>query len=461
MHDIRLSEIVAALSHALDLTEGQPAGHAGRTCLIGMRLAGALGLPEPDRAALYYALLLKDSGCSSSAARLSALFGTDDIALKREAKIIDWTRPREVLRYVHRGLGGGSALGRARRTLEVALELARNDGVIDARCERGAQIVRELGFPPAAADAVRALDEHWDGRGKPYGLAGEEIPVLARVACLAQTADVYLAMRGRAAAREMVRGRRGRWFDPRVADAFCAIGDDDPLWEALAEADDPLVVASHDPGDSGETPADERIDAIAEAFAQVVDAKSSYTFNHSLRVAGLAVAAAREMGVDEAALRDMRRAGLLHDIGKLGVSSAILDKPAGLTDAEFAEIRRHPEYGERILERVAVFRPVARMAGMHHERLDGRGYPRGVGGADIPMETRILTVADVYEALTADRPYRAGLAPGRALEIMRADVGPGLCREAMEAHEAALARTDPAAAADLRVAAVPGRGEVV
>lgn len=422
--EVRLAEIVAALSHALDLTDGQPEGHAGRTCLIGMRLAAALGVDEHDQAALYHALLLKDSGCSSSAARLSSLFGADDIALKRTGKLVDWTRPREALAYVYRGLDGGSALDRARRTLEVALDLAKNDGLVDARCERGAQIVHELGFPPAAAEAVRALDEHWDGRGRPRRLKGEEIPLLARIACLGQTADVFLLMRGRDAARDMVRGRRGRWFDPRVADAFLGIGDDDPLWDALDNAADPVVVARHDPHlQADRAPDEERIDAIAEAFAQVVDAKSSHTPNHSLRVSEFAQAIGRQMGYDEDHLRMLRRAGLLHDIGKLGISTAVLDKPGRLTDDEFREIQMHPVYGERILQQVSAFAPIAFLAGAHHERLDGRGYPRGLRAADLTTDARIITVADVYEALTADRPYREGMPTLKALGVMVEQAG--------------------------------------
>lgn len=427
------SEIVAALSHALDLTEGQVEGHAGRTCVLGMRLAEDLGVAPADRAALYYAVLLKDSGCSSSAARMSQIFGADDLALKRAGKLVDWTRPSAALRYVAGSLVEAGGLLNARHTLRVALEFARDEVVVDARCERGAQIVAQLGFPPSAADTVRCLDEHWDGKGRPRRLSGEEIPPLARIACLSQTAEVFVTSLGRDAARRMVRKRRGRWFSPEVADAFLAIPDADPIWEHLAEAHDPGVVARMEPDPEHEEAHDGHLDRIAEAFAQVIDAKSSYTFNHSTAVAEYAVAIGRALGEDDAGLLALRRAGLLHDIGKLGVSSAILDKAGRLTDEEFAQVRMHARFTEEILGRISLLAEIAPAAASHHERIDGGGYHRGLRGDAIPQGGRILAVADVFDALTADRPYRAGMPLADALAIMRSDRGTAFWPPALDA----------------------------
>ena len=232
---VRQSEVIAALSHALDMTEGHPVGQAERTCLIGMRLAHELQLAADDRYALYYALLLKDVGCSSSAARMCELFGTDDIALKTHGKLVDWTKPVQVARYASQHVPPGGRIARAQRTLSVLRSLvAEGKAIVETRCDRGAAIVRSLGFPDASADAVWALDEYWDGRGQPTGMAGEEIPLLARIACLSQTAEVFFATHGLAAAQEMVRERSGRWFDPEVAEAFLAIGPGDPLWAVWA-----------------------------------------------------------------------------------------------------------------------------------------------------------------------------------------------------------------------------------
>jgi putative nucleotidyltransferase with HDIG domain len=440
-----LSEVVAALSHALDLTQGQPEGHAGRTCLIGLRLAKDAGLDDAERSALFYGLLLKDAGCTSSSVRISTLFGRDDIALKREGKLVDWTRPSETIAYVARGVEAGSLAARARKTVRVALELARNDGIVDARCSRGAKIVLDLGFPPAASDAVRTLDEHWDGRGKPVGLEGDAIPLSGRIACLAQTAEIFTTTFGVDAARAMVRRRRGRWFDPALADLFLAIGDADPLWTALLDGHDPHRIAEGDPGpadhDLGE---DDRLDLLAEAFAQVIDAKSAYTFHHSVSVADYTVAIAQTLGISAPVIRDLRRAALLHDIGKLAVPTSILDKPGRLTDEEFATIREHPRHTGEILSRVTAFAMIAPMAAAHHERLDGRGYHLALAGAEIPIGARILAVADVYDALTADRPYRAAMAPTDAIAILERDRGTAFDPQVLDAHIRALAGSRPA-----------------
>jgi HD-GYP domain-containing protein (c-di-GMP phosphodiesterase class II) len=441
--DVALSEVVAALSHALDLTEGQPRGHAGRTCLLGMRLARAVSLPEQDRSSLYYALLLKDAGCSSSAARMTEIFGgSDDLELKRAGKHVDFSRPSEALRFVkeHAATSDG-ALSRAREVIVAAIRFAKSGGeIVEARCDRGARIVASLGFPKDAADAVRALDEHWDGHGRPRGLRGAQIPQLARIACIAQTIDVFLTAFGVGAAREMVRDRRGRWFDPELADAFLAIPDRDSVWTELDNAREPTTVAHLDPGTTIRTASDEDLDRISAAFADVIDAKSPYTFNHSTGVADYAVAIGRVLGVPVPEIAKLRRAGLLHDIGKLGVSNAILDKPARLTDEEYAAVRLHPRYTEEILSRVSAFSQIAFAAGAHHERIDGRGYHRGLPGRRLPLAARILAVADVYEAMSADRPYRAGMPVDMILGIMRDDIGTAFCGEVVEALHVVLGR---------------------
>jgi len=435
--ELRLSEVIAALSHALDLTEGQPVGHAERTCLIGLRIADGLGLSEDDRAALFYALLLKDAGCSSSAARMSALFGADDLALKREGKLVEWARVRETIAFTARSVQPDAAPARRARRFAGALRglAAEATAIVEARCERGADIVSMLGLPSAAADAVRTLDERWDGRGQPSRVAGERLPLLGRIAALAQTVEVFHARFGRAAARAMAEQRRGGAFDPAVVDAFLSIRDGDALWRALANPDPSAEVAALEPRELVRLAGEDDLDRIAEAFARAIDAKSPFTARHSEGVARFAVAVGERLGFDRLALRDLRRAGLLHDIGKLGVSNAILDKPGRLTDDELAQMRRHPAYSEQILLRVPAFAGWAVDAAAHHERLDGRGYHRGVDGRALSPAARALAVADVFEALTADRPYRGPMAPSEALALMRRDVGAAFCPSAFAALE--------------------------
>ena len=184
---VRQSEVISALSRAVDLTEGQPMGHAARTCMIGMRLAAQTGLDAADRSALFYALLLKDVGCSSTAARVSELLGGDDLEFKAGLKRIDWNRPGEAMRHIA-GSTAGSPVARVRRLAAVARDGARlGDELVGLRCDRGAEILRLLEFPDATVVAMAAADEHWDGRGKPAGLRGGEIPLLGQIVGLAQT----------------------------------------------------------------------------------------------------------------------------------------------------------------------------------------------------------------------------------------------------------------------------------
>jgi putative nucleotidyltransferase with HDIG domain len=280
-----------------------------------------------------------------------------------------------------------------------------------------------LGFSPAASEGVRALDEHWDGSGRPDGLQGEAIPLISRITCLAQTAEVFMSTDGPTAALAVVRARRGRWFDPRIADAFLSIGPDDPLWMRMADDTAAEVLRDMEPSGAMAFADEAGLDRVAEAFARVIDAKSPYTARHSIGVAAYAEAIGREAGFDPVRLRSLRRAGLLHDIGKLGVSNRILDKPDKLTDAEFAQVRLHPLHTFQILSQITPFADLAEAAAAHHERLDGRGYHRGVGAEHLSAEARILAVADVFDALTADRPYRGALEPEVAFEILWKDAG--------------------------------------
>ncbi len=178
---------------------------------------------------------------------------------------------------------------------------------------------------------------------------------------------------------------------------------------------------------------EEGLDCVAEAFAKVIDAKSPWTYEHSTRVAEIAVGVARQFGCSYEWQRDLRRAALLHDIGKLGVSNLVLDKPSKPTAEEFDQIRKHPDYSLRILEQVQAFDRLADVAAAHHERLDGRGYHRRLDGSRIPWAARVLTVADVCEAMSARRPYRDGMAWEQIHQTLMNDAGAGVDRDCLEA----------------------------
>jgi HD-GYP domain-containing protein (c-di-GMP phosphodiesterase class II) len=435
---VRLSEVISALSYALDLTEGQPEGHSVRTCLIGMRIGRELGLDAEARSSLFYALLLKDAGCSSNSAATCELFGADDHVVKQTWKTVDWSSRWQSIGHVVRNVRpGGSLVSKAKQVAGFTRQEAPGTELVRTRCERGADIARMLEMTDDTAAAIRALDEHWDGRGVPAGMAGEEIPLLARIACLAQTVEIFHSTHGVQTAFAVARDRAGRWFDPELVRALEGLRADGGFWAGLA-GDCRAHAAALEPVDRVLVADGDRLDRIAHAFARVIDAKSPYTYRHSEGVATYADAVGQVLGFDAEALRDLRRAALLHDVGKLGVSNRILDKPGKLSEEEFGFVRRHPEYSYRILVRVAPFRALAETAASHHERMDGRGYHRGIPAGTLPPAARVLAVADVCDALSAERPYRAAMPREAVLRIMRGDAGPALCPESFAALEEAL-----------------------
>lgn len=434
-----LSEVIGAFSYALDLTEGQPPGHCLRSCWIGMRVGKQLGLDAAALWNLYYTLLLKDAGCSSNAARLCALYGADDRVVKRNFKTVDTDDFLEVTGFVlkHAGLGRGLAERFARlRTLAAHGEEMATE-IITTRCERGAAIARQLGFDETVAAGIHGLDEHWNGNGRPARLCGDAIPLGARIALLAQVADVFYNIGGPARAQEEVELRSGEWFDPAVVCAFMRAQARTGFWDALSSADIEARVHALEPEARAVAVDDDRLDAIATAFAQVVDSKSPYTFGHSARVAEYADAVAAQLGIPAARRRWLHRGALLHDIGKLGVSNTVLDKPSSLTPEEWEQVRAHARYTEEILSRLRPFAELALVAGAHHERLDGKGYPKGLSADAISIETRIITVADIFDAITAERPYRGAIPIPKALAMMeqsRDTAIDGDCLDALKAY---------------------------
>ncbi len=433
--EIRLSELIAALSVALDLTEGQPEGHAMRGALIGMRIAQGMQLPMADRSALFYALLLKDLGCSSNAAKMTYLFGADDHLLKRDTKTINWSKAAEKMKYAWRHAApGGSVVDKLLRMAAVARSGPTGEmKIVEVRCERGADIARRLQFPEATAQAILALDEHWDGKGHPRGLRGEEIPLFGRICCLAQTVEIFYTTYGLDAAIDVAQQRSGQWFDPQLVDALVSFKDEAAFWQRVRSANLVSELQRWEPEDAVMMADQDCLDRVAEAFAQVVDAKSPWTYQHSTRVAEIAVGISQEFSCPVELQRDIRRAGLLHDIGKLGVSNMILDKPGKPTDEELVAIRKHPDFSQQILQQVGAFDQLADVASGHHERLDGRGYHRRLGEASLPWVSRVLAVADICEALSAKRPYRDGMPWEKIHDIMTADSGTGLDPDCLEA----------------------------
>lgn len=438
---LKLAELISALSHALDITEGQPEGHCVRCCWIGMHVGRHIGLSDEAQWDLYYTLLLKDLGCSSNAARICELYLTDDLNFKRDFKTVGDSLPR-VLQFVlkHTGLKAGlaerfrSVLTIMRDGSEIAHEL------IATRCQRGAEIARLLRFPESVSQGIYSLDEHFNGQGKPEGLVGEAIPLLARIALLAQVIDVFHTAGGQLAALDEVRLRAGRWFDPQLVAAFEQVAGAPAFWATLASPEVNAAVLALEPASQVVALDDDYLDDIAAAFGQVVDSKSPYTSGHSARVALYTDLIAEQLGLSFERRRWLKRGALLHDVGKLGVSNSVLDKPGKLDAEEWAAVQAHAMYTETILSRIDAFAELARVAAAHHERLDGKGYPRGVTAEAICLETRIITTADIFDAITAERPYRGAVPIPKTLEMMAENVGTAIDPQCFSALKQALDR---------------------
>jgi HD-GYP domain-containing protein (c-di-GMP phosphodiesterase class II) len=445
---IRLAELLSALSHALDMVEGQPVGHCVRCCWIGIHIGWEIGLNEAQIWELYYTLLLKDLGCSSNAARICQLYMTDDISFKRDFMTVNGSLP-QVLRFVlsHTGMNAGLA-----ERFRALVHIFKNGGEIaqelmETRCDRGAEIARKMHFPESVAQAIYSLDEHWDGGGMPLGLGGDAVPIYSRIALLAQIIDVFQTANGIESAKREIEHRTGTWFDPRLCAAFARIAEKPEFWEALRANNLQQEIFALEPAQATSIVDEDYLDDIAAAFAQVIDSKSPYTSGHSSRVTLFTDLIAKQMELTAEQRRWLKRAALLHDIGKLGVSNSILDKPGKLDPEEWEAMKMHAAHTETILSRIAAFNELAAIAGAHHERLDGKGYPRGLKGDEIALETRIITTADIFDALTAERPYRAAMPVTTALATMSEMIGTAIDPDRFAALRQAIGNLDTALAA--------------
>jgi putative nucleotidyltransferase with HDIG domain len=452
---VRMSDIISALSYALDLTEGQPMGHSVRACMIGMRLAQQIGVSADEQAELYYALLLKDAGCSSNASRLFHILNADEIRAKGDLKTKDWTRVGwESLHYALTHVATGMPfLQRMHRLFQVA-QTQQQDSctLVKIRCERGAYIAKQLGFSESISAGIYNLDEHWNGRGYPDGLRKDEIPLFSRIANLSQTLDVFFNVHGPEAALQAARKRSGRWFDPELVNAAASLANSGALWEGLNDADLVRKVATLEPEHRQVTASEDTIDNICKAFAEVIDAKSPFTYRHSHGVADAAVEIGQWFGMNPKSLKLLRRAALLHDIGKLSVPNSVLEKPAKLTSEEWTVIKAHPYYTLEILKKIPGFERLSQDAAAHHEKLDGSGYWRGWGGEQLSRFARILAVADIFDALHAKRPYRDGMPLEKVFQILRNDAPHALDLPCVEALIASKTNSEPMAFHQMEVA---------
>ena len=418
--DLRLADLLAALSLTTDLAMGQAPEKAIRACVVATELARSMRLPEAEVADVYWTTLLKHLGCTATSHEEVHLFGPDELGGRPVAERTDVARSAEMLGMM-RTVGRGTGLGRARYLIRsIAGGNAATSGIMRAVCEVASRMAERLGMSEGVSRALDESLERWDGKGAPAQLRGDDIALPARIAEPATQAVIFDRLGGPEAASEMIERRTGGWFDPAVAESFRAVGPN--TLERLTVEDPWLAVLEAEPRPVRRIPPD-RLDHVAEAFGDMVDLKSSFTLGHSSGVAELAEAAAR--GLD---LRDpdaVHRAALLHDLGRVAVGTGIWEKPGPLSTSEWEQVRLHPYQTERILARSAALAPLARVAGMHHERQDGSGYHHGASAAEVPVEARVLAAADTFQALIQDRPHRPARTPGEAVRVLEAEAHQG------------------------------------
>jgi HD-GYP domain-containing protein (c-di-GMP phosphodiesterase class II) len=404
---LRLIELTAALSLATDVGTGQPFEHALRTCLLALRAGEALGLTAAEQSAVAYTTLLRFLGCTSDASQTAVLAGGDELAFNAVMAAAVMADDRQALPHLLRHLGEDLPLSRRLGRIAVALsDPGAKARSLSAHCEVGARLATRIGLPAEVVHGVAHAYERWDGKGLPAGLAGDQIPLATRIAVVARDVDVTYGGSGIDQVRGVLEHRRGRAYDPAVAEVFMADAEGwlnqldavDP-WDGVRDAEPAPVIELHE----------QDLDQVLAAFADFADLKSPWFIGHSRAVGELAASAASACGLATADVTMARRAGLVHDLGMVGVPAGVWNRPGPLTREGWERVRTHPFVGERILCRCGPLREVASVAGAHHERLDGSGYHRGTRDASIVAE--IVAAADIYCALREDRPHRSALGP--------------------------------------------------
>ncbi len=419
---VRLAELVAALSLATDLGLGQPQEHIIRQTLIAMRVAELEGLSDDERTAIFYVSLLAWVGCVADAHEMGKWFG-DDMKVRSDSYLVDLTGA-PMMRFMLGHVGGGSSP--IRRLTMIGKFLAGGSNEVRAsmssHCEASGDLSLRLGLGPEVRDPLQQAFERWDGKGSPGEHQGDEIARIMRIVHIANDVEMLHRLGGVDAACEMLRSRRGTEFDPGLVDGFCANAGQ--LLASLDELDGwDTLIGGHDRLQNQLSEGE--LDTALEAFADYADVKSPYTLGHSRGVAALAAAAAGTVGLPQDDVTLVRRAGLVHDVGTIGVSSGILDKPGRLTEAERERVRTHPYLTARTFSKPATLGAIGQLAALHHERMDGSGYPSGLTAEALPMTARVIAAADVYHALLEPRPHRSALSRDEARDVVCAEVTAG------------------------------------
>jgi HD-GYP domain-containing protein (c-di-GMP phosphodiesterase class II) len=421
VNELRLAELVGAMSIATDVGLGAPLETGLSVCLLAMRLGEAMGMADQDMARTYALALLRHVGCTADSDQMAAM-GGDEFAMNMAIAPIDHADPRQVmprmLRHLAREFPGVRFPPAVLRMMAMAPKMRAHDV---ARCEVAEMLAERMGFDPHVRHDIRNYSERWDGRG-PLRAREDDVPVAVRAVQVAEGIAIQRHTGGPEAVPEVVRRRSGAMYAPDAAEAFLrdpdaimSASDVPSVWDAVMDAEpEPRIAVSP-----------ERLDGVLRAMAEFSDLKSSYLVGHSTGVADLARAAAERAGLPAADVADVHRAGLVHDVGRVGVSATIWNRKGSLSFDQWEKVRLHPYYTDRVLMRPAALHRLAGLASLHHERMDASGYFRRLGGPQQPAGARILAAADAYHAMLEPRPHREALSRDRAAEELRSEVRQG------------------------------------
>jgi len=422
MESVRAAEVIAALSLATDLGISVPLEYGLHSTLLAMRLADRLKVDGETATQIYYACQLFYVGCTANADVAAELFGGDD-ALITYATPGRFGSRAEMTAGFLRAIAppGGTPITRARQLTRLPKAARVFKHHIAAFCEVATMLTDRLGVDPSVGALFQYVAERWDGKGEPGRARGDQIPLPMRIVHVARDAAFQRMLGGVDHAASVVRRRSGHAFDP---DVVAALADDANGFFAIdsASAWDETLVSEPRPHTFLEG---ESIDGALAAMGDFSDLVSPYFIGHSTGVAALAMNAAQRCRFDVAELTTIRRAALVHDIGRVAVPARIWQEPGPLTPDDWEKLRLHPYQTERILHRSPFLAVLAGVAATHHERCDGSGYHRGTAASGLTPRARLLAAADAYQTKIEPRPHREPLTPEHAAETLTNEVHAG------------------------------------
>lgn len=415
---VSLAEVLASYSLAIDLGLGQPLEHVMRAWRISAGLGRHAGLPESEQPQLFHVAMLAWVGCIADAPEVAAGFG-DDIAFRADSYSADLGGPAGMAFFLTRAGSSAGPVGRTRAVARMLMTGGNNVmRGIQGHCLTTSVLADDLGLGDAVGTALRQFFARWDGRGVPANVGGKDIALPVRLFHIGDVVEVHHRRGGVEAARAVARARSGRQFDPELAELFCDVAE-----EVLApEASDAVRLLSTEPL-LRHPLSEEQLDHALGALADFTDLRSAYRGGHCRGVADLAVAAAASLGIQD--VTGIRRAALVHDVGLHGVPATILDKPGSLSATEWERVRASSYYTERVLARTPALARIGTVASLVHERMDGSGYHRGVGGSGIPMPSRLLAAACAFRAMREPRAHREAMTLKGAAAALKGEARSG------------------------------------